>query len=234
MDNRHKSAKQARIVAGARTGKSKRRQDKTTIQPKITDYIKKPNGETPVVHKKVDLNKVKFKQLNNNKREVSMDELNRLCSSQKQFICLGQEPNTRLGALVGINKRHIKIHSLQSKPRAYIFTSANLHIWPMPSLTNEDVATALFDTHDPKVGKLVLCSFYWDITYKDIPEMFVKVTEFAKRNGYILITSSDTNSHSTLWNCIADNARGKKLEELMIQADLIPVNVGNKKNLPWK
>ena len=96
----------------------------------------------------------------------------------------------------------------------------------MPTFTNEDVATALFDTHDPKVGKIVLCSFYWDILEKEIPEMFKKVTEFAKSNGYILLTGSDTNAHSTLWNCIKDNARGKKLEDLMIQADLVPANVG--------
>ena len=157
-----------------------------------------------------------------------MDELNKLCSSHKQFVCLAHEPNLRLGAPVGLNKRHIKIHSLQGKPRAYIFTSSNLHIWPMPSLTNEDVATALFDTHDPKIGKLVLCSFYWDILEKEVPDMFIKVTEFAKANGYILITGSDTNAHSTLWNCISDNKRGKKLEDLMIQADLVPVNIGNK------
>ena len=107
--------------------------------------------------------------------------------------------------------------------------SLNLHIWPMPSLTNKDVATALFDTHDPKVGKLVLCSFYWDIQESEIPDMFIKVTEFAKSHVYILVTSSDTNAHSTLWGCVKDNKRGRKLEELMIQADLVPVNVGNKK-----
>ena len=67
----------------------------------------------------------------------------------------------------------------------------------MPALTNGDIVTALFDTHDPKVGKLVLCSFYWDILEKDIPDMFKKVSEFAKSNGYILITGSDTIAHST-------------------------------------
>ena len=54
----------------------------------------------------------------------------------------------------------------------------------MPALTDGEVATALFDTHDPKVGKLVLCLFYWDILEREIPEMFKKVTNFAKSNGY--------------------------------------------------
>ena len=230
MDKRHtKKTVPARVIAGSRVSTKPPPKDSKTKQSKITDFIKKKDGGTPIQHKKIDLNKVKFKQLNNNKREVSMDELDSLCSPISQFVCLGHEPSVRLGALVGLNKRHIKVHSLQEKPRAYIFTSANLHIWPMPSLTNKDVATALFDTHDPKIGKLVLCSFYWDILEKEIPEMFHKVAEFAKANGYILVTGSDTNAHSTLWNCIQDNTRGRKLEDFMIQADLIPVNTGNKK-----
>ena len=98
----------------------------------------------------------------------------------------------------------------------------------MPSLTTEDVATALFDTHDPKVGKVLLCSFYWDILERNIPESYTKVADFARSNGYILIAGSDSNAHSTLWNCSVDNARGKKLEEFMIKADLVPVNRGNK------
>ena len=229
MDKRHSKAIQARIIAGVRTGAASNKKNHIPVQKKITDFIKPQNGKQKIIHRKVDLNKVKFRQLNSNKREVSMDEINRLCETNKQFICLGHEPNVRLGAPVGLNRRHISVHSIQTKPRAYIFASANLHIWPMPSLTNGDVATALFDTHDPKVGKLVLCSFYWDILDKEIPDIFVKVTEFAKKNGYILVTGSDTNAHSTLWNCIFDNARGKKLEDLMIQADLVPVNIGNKK-----
>ena len=82
------------------------------------------------------------------------------------------------------------------KPRLYIYASARLHIWPMPSLTNGDKATALFDTHDQRVGKVILCSFYWNILEKEIPENFMKVTDFARKNGYILMTGSDTNAHS--------------------------------------
>ena len=179
MDRRHtkKSKGPARIVAGIRSNGPKPTSGKNSkTQPKIATLLKKVGGEQPQSFKKVDLNKVKFKQLNNNKRELSMDEINKVCSSQSQFICMGHEPNIRLGAPVGLNKKHTRIYSLEGKPRAYIFASSNLHIWPMPTFTNEDVATALFDTHDPKVGKLVLCSFYWDILEKEIPDMFKKVT----------------------------------------------------------
>ena len=130
-----------------------------------------------------------------------MEEINRVCLANTHFICFGQEQNNRLGAPTELNKKCVRIYSPEIKSRAYIFASPNLHIWPMPSLTNGDIATALFDTHDPKVGKVVLCSFYWDILEKDIPELYWEVTRFARSNGYILVTGSDTNAHSTLWNC---------------------------------
>ena len=60
--------------------------------------------------------------------------------------------------------------------------------------------------------------------------MFNKVAEIEKANVYILVTGSDTNAHSTLWNCVPDNTRRRKLEDFMIQADLIPVNIGNKEH----
>ena len=113
-----------------------------------------------------------------------MDEINRFCAAATQFVCFVHEPNSRLGAPVGLYKKHTQVHSLEGNPRVYIFASSNLHIWPMPSLTNRDVATALFNTHDPKVGKLVLCSFYWDILEKEIPH--VKTKELVSlKNGAI-------------------------------------------------
>ena len=57
---------------------------------------------------------------------------------------------------------------------------ANLHIWPMSSYINADVAMALFDTDDPKVGKKKFCPFYWDILEKEMPNMFRKVVTFLK------------------------------------------------------
>ena len=232
MDKGHSTKRgPALIKTGTRrtTGsKVKRSGTDNKVQPKITDIFKPKISPTPIQHKKVDLNSVKFKQLNNNRRETSMDEINRFCTSEPFFVCFGHEPNNKLGAPTGLNKHHTKIFSLTGRPRAYIFASSKLHIWPMPSLTNEDVVTALFDTHNPKVGKLLLCSFYWDILEKEIPELYWKAADFAKSNGYILVTGSDTNAHSTLWNCDKDNARGKKLEEMMIKSDLVPVNKGRK------
>ena len=117
MDYRHsqKNRQPARLIAGVRTIIPNNKKTKAHTQTKITDVIKKKDGGTPMIHKKLDLDKVKFKQLNSNKREVSMDELNRYCSSQKYFICLGHEPNNRLGAPTGLNKRHIKIHKHKHK-----------------------------------------------------------------------------------------------------------------------
>ena len=98
MDKSHtKKPMPSRVIAGSRvSGKQPLRNIKTT-QSKITDFIKKKDGGTPIQHKKIDLNKVKFKQLNNNKREVSIDELNSLCGPLSQFVCLGHEPSVRLG-----------------------------------------------------------------------------------------------------------------------------------------
>ena len=150
MDKRHTAKRgPALIKAGIRKPKSRSKKGPEKVQTKITDFINVKADSTKGVTKKIDLNKVRFKQLNNNKREISMDELNRFCDKAEQFICFGHEPSNKLGAPIGLNKRHTRIYSLEGKPRSYIFASANLHIWPMPNLTNEDVATALFDTHDP-------------------------------------------------------------------------------------
>ena len=159
MDSRHSAGRGPAVIkAGMR--KVKPKNNKNKIQSKITDFITPKVKPMQVPPKKVDINNVKFKQLNNNRREQSMDEINRFCTSASQFVCFGHEPNNKLGAPTGLNRRHTRIYSLTGRPRAYIFASSNLHIWPMPSLTDGDVATALFNTHDPKVGKVVLCSFY--------------------------------------------------------------------------
>ena len=68
MDKRHsRKPGAARIIGGARS--SHNRQKPNKIQTKITDFVKTDKAKAPPMHKKVDLNKVKFKQLNNNKRE---------------------------------------------------------------------------------------------------------------------------------------------------------------------
>ena len=79
MDNRHyKEGKGP--GQNSSWGYIKQLEDKhgqnTKIQPKITTLLKKAGNEQTQTFKKVDLNKVKFKQLNNNKRELSMDEIN--------------------------------------------------------------------------------------------------------------------------------------------------------------
>ena len=109
MDNRHTNGiKPATIKAGARKP-NKRKINPGKLQTKMTDYLL-PDKEKPKKHfKSVDINNVKFKQLNNNKREPSMEEINKFCNSADQFICFGHEPNVKLGAPVALNKRHTKI-----------------------------------------------------------------------------------------------------------------------------
>ena len=169
MDKRHSKPGKARVIAGSRTSAFVKKTKSIAKQSKITDFLPKKNAPEKIINKPINLDDIKFKQLNSNRRELCMVELNTICTLNSKFVCFGHEPNIKLGAPVRLNNRHTKIHSLTGKPRAYIFASSNLHIWPMPSLTNEDVATDLFDTHDPRVGKLLLCSFCWDILDKDIP-----------------------------------------------------------------
>ena len=42
-----------------------------------------------------------------------------------------------------------------------------------------------------------------------------------------MVSGSETNAYSTLWN-FKDNSRCRKLEDLMIQVDLMQENRGNK------
>ena len=116
MDNPHSIKRgPALIKAGIRKPRTKiKKPGQDTKQTKITDFIGPKQTPATVTHKKVEINNVKFKQLNNNKREPSMDEINRFCSSEPLFVCFGHEPNNKLGAPTGLNKHHTKIFSLKS------------------------------------------------------------------------------------------------------------------------
>ena len=65
MDRSH-SVKRApaRIIGGVRTALQIKKTKPQLTQAKITKYIKSKDENKPQIHKQIDLNKIKFKQLN--------------------------------------------------------------------------------------------------------------------------------------------------------------------------
>ena len=109
-----------------------------------------------------------------------------------------------------------------------MYTSSNLNVWPITEYTSRDVATAFWDTLDPKLGKIIICSFYWDINHSNPPTQMVEAGQFARDKGYMFLVCGDSNAHSTLYNCKDTNKRGKTFELTLAKLDLIPSNRGNK------
>ena len=55
MDKSHtKKAQPARVIAGARTSKNGRVKKTEKVQTKISDFVKKGDGDTKIIHKKID------------------------------------------------------------------------------------------------------------------------------------------------------------------------------------
>ena len=100
-------------------------------QRKITDFMpnRLPTNNPILASKIVNAIDVPCFQLNNQKRIISCETLNKYCEAEKHF--LGQEPSLYNGRITGLNTFHTLIHGRVDRPRAYIFAHRSLRVWPM-------------------------------------------------------------------------------------------------------
>lgn len=147
------------------------------------------------------------------------------CSRISAFIICLQEPPTNGGKVVGFGRGNNVFYGKHERPRAAIYSSRNLNLWPVAEFTTRDVTTCLWKW--PNGKEVYVTSVYMDILNRQVADQTViNLLDFCKRNSKELLLCSDTNAHSSLWNCNDTNGRGSRLEELIFQYKLKVHNEG--------
>ena len=147
------------------------------------------------------------------------------------FVVGVQEPPTSTHSkIVGFERRHPLIYDRTAKrPRALLYHSAALNLWPVPEFTTEDMATGLWTREDAPGSRkeVYVTSIYMDITNPGVwPDRLVKLLNECQNRGREIILMADANAHSSLWGCCDTNSRGQKLEVLLLTYGLTVLNVG--------
>ena len=91
-----------------------------------------------------------------------------------------------------------------------------MNTWKVPQYCSKDVI----------VCQTKLVSLYLDSKVLSFPNEFKELIH--KKGDYDILIGTDSNSHSTVWNCPATDRRGELLEEKnLIDKNLSCLNVGN-------
>ena len=72
----------------------------------------------------------------------------------------------------------------------------------------------------------IFVSMYMDGKKHEFPKEFIEL--IAKKGQCDILVSTDSNSHSTVWNCPRTDRRGELVEDFLITNNLQCVNVGNR------
>ena len=131
------------------------------------------------------------------------------------------------------------IDSSHPEPRAAIFHSSNLHIWPVPQLTNRDMCTGLFV--GPNKERIFITSLYLPSkgdNKKDVPlrniitEDIKNLLTQVKKEKAELIIMADVNAWSELWRSDRTSGqsgkRGKVVADFVYDNNLQVLNQGNR------
>ena len=128
-------------------------------------------------------------------------------SSPCSFVCGLQEPYYRNKKIPGLRGHTLLIDGTVKTPRAAIFHSKNLNIWPVNEFTDGDICTGVLTTIQHK--RIYISSVYLphEVAPKDvIPEKLARLVSQAKREKAELILMLDANAWSkALWNSATTN-----------------------------
>ena len=193
------------------------RSKKTSVrQARITDYINIPQARPMHFSTGKKTMNINCYQVNNQKRIISCERINKYCEENNLFLCLGQEPSTHSGRITGLNSFHTLVHAAVQRPRAYIYAHKSLRIWPMDTLNSQDTAVAMIDTGIQNIGKIIVCSVYWDGRIDTFPELAIAAIEKANNDGHTILIGGDVNARSRIYGSTETDARGNILERLFL------------------
>ena len=141
-----------------------------------------------------------------------------------------QEPPTSSHTkVVGFEKRHPLIFDRSSeRPRAALYHSAGLNVWPVPEFTSRDIATGRWRHSDREKDDVYVTSVYMDITLPEVwPKELTRLLRMCDRRDMKLVIMADANAHSTLWGSEVTNSRGEAVESLILRHGLAVLNRGD-------
>ena len=98
----------------------------------------------------------------------------------------------------------------------------DLNTWKVPQYCSKDIIVCQTKLNN-KLTYLV--SLYLDSTVLSFPNEFKELIQ--NKGDYDILIGTDSNSHSTVWNCPATKKRGELLEKFLIDNNLSSCNVGN-------
>ena len=170
-----------------------------------------------------DKRQIKFGQINLHRCKAAAAELD-----QRGYydITLITEPystrgrvrlEVKHGAIVAAN---LKEKSVQ--PRACI--RSYMPSWQMDDFTNRDIASAIIRSDE---GDFCVSSLYLDIEIKPTNTVFMELVKECKKRKLPLIVGMDSNAHSSMWGAEDTNDRGRELEEVFFELDLVVLNQGS-------
>ena len=94
--------------------------------------------------------------------------------------------------------------------------------WKCPQFCAKDIAVCQTKLNNRLT---YLVSLYLDGKVLDFPDKFKELIR--KKGDCDIIIGTDSNSHSTVWNCPSSDKRGELIEQFLIDNDLTCLNVGN-------
>ena len=117
----------------------------------------------------------------------------------KSFLFCIQEPPVREKKVTGFGRSHRLLSDIKcDRPRACIYASRDLNIWPLLEFTDGDVVTCLWKLD--RTREIVVTSVYMDILDDGVAwPILKKLLSYCKSQGKQLLLCADTNAHSSLW-----------------------------------
>ena len=166
----------------------------------------------------VNLKKMKPALLN-----LILDAADKKINSREVNIFLLTEPPTvrALNKLLNVPNDIYNVFAERGGRTAIV--TKGIESWRCPQFCAKDIIVCQTKIDD-KLTYLV--SLYLDIKIQEFPLEFIQL--IANCGNCDILVASDSNSHSTVWNCPWTNRRGEFVEDFLISNNLQCVNVGNR------
>jgi len=125
---------------------------------------------------------------------------------QEPWICRGVIKGTPQTA-----NKHIGV-GRRGRPRACIYTSADLDTWMLPQYSNADVVTISINNLHGIIPKTVIfASVYMAEENAAPPHIVEELTTYCNQNNLPLAIGCDANAHHVAWGSSNINERGVRL-----------------------
>ena len=141
------------------------------------------------------------------------------------FVGCVQEPYTVANKIVFRPQGYqvIPEATLDAVPRAALYVPRNLHAVQLGNLCTPDCAVVQMKWQSEDI---IVVSGYMDIEDSvDLPWL-IAILDYAEQHSLRLFLSLDTNAHSSFYSMAQSNARGRRLEDLILQYVLRVENRG--------